>query len=548
VTPLAVLQSYPPHDESLPALFASRCVVCADRELLAGELRAWRYAQARDAAELLAGTLCARGVAPGDRVSLVSLNSDWAPLLLLALGRIGAVFVPTNPALTPNELAYVLGHCGTKLVLTTRADIGKVREAAALAASTPGAESRGAPEVVLTEDLDGDAVDADALLQALARQPRAPLPPPPAADAPLVIIYTSGTTGFPKGVVHSQRNYVLAAEAFVERMHLQPGERLMAILPFFHINALFYSLGGAIACGGTLVTLPRFSASRFWQVAAQYGATQLNILAAVGNILPKRPRTEYDPAHRIRKIYGGPIPAEMMKAFQHEFGVPDLIEGFGMSEIPGALNNPFDGVRKIGSIGLPARHPRFPQGFAQARIADEDGRELPDGEVGELQVKTPIAMLRYFDDAKQTAEAFVDGWLRTGDLARRDADGYYYYVARKKDIIRRRGENIAGAELDRVLAAHPQILEAATIGVPAALGDEEILAVLVARSSPPPAPEEIADWCAARLAAMKVPRYIVFAESLPHTPSQRVAKFVLKQDATLVLRAWDREARQGDPP
>jgi len=536
--PLEVLDSYPRHEETLPAMLASRTAACPQRELLAGELRGWAYSQAQEGARLLAGALRAHGVQRGDRVVHVSLNADWGPLLLLALGQLGAVVVPANPALTPQELAYVLRHCGTRLAIAPRENVPLVRDAAAQAPQEPA--------VVVAEDFDGGAADADAFLARLRALPRKPLPAPPAPTDPLVIIYTSGTTGFPKGVVHSHRNYVLAAEAFVERMHLQPAERLMAILPFFHINALFYSLGGAIACGGTLVTMKRFSASRFWQVAARHGATQLNILAAVGNILPKRPRSEYDPTHCIRKIYGGPIPAEMMKAFQEEFGVPDLIEGFGMSEIPGAMNNPFCGIRKVGSIGQPARHPRFPQGFADARIADDDGRELPDGEIGEMQIKTPIAMLHYFDAAKQTADAFIDGWLRTGDLARRDEDGYFYFVARKKDIIRRRDENISGAELDRVIASHPQVVEAAVIGVPAPLGDEDILAVLVARTSPPPAPEEIVAWCASRLAAMKLPRYILFTDTLPHTPSQRVAKFVLKQDATLVARAWDREARDAD--
>lgn len=546
MTPLQVLQGHPPHDETLPGLLASRCAALAGHELLTGELRGWRYGQARDGAELLAGALCGLGVAPGDRVVLVSLNSDWAPLLLLALGRVGAVFVPSNPALTPQELAYVVGHCGTKLILSAPEDIARVRDAVALVSATSAATSAAVPRVMSTNELDGNAADAAGVLRAFEQLPKAPLPAAPQSSDPLIIIYTSGTTGFPKGVVHSHRNYVLAAEAFVERLHLQPGERLMAILPFFHINALFYSFGGAIACGGTLITIPKFSASSFWSTAARFGATTFNILAAVGNILARRDRSEFEPAHRIRKIYGGPIPAEMMKVFQEEFSIPELIEGFGMSEIPGALNNPFDGVRKIGSIGLPARHPRFPQGFAQARIADDDGRELPDGETGELQVKTPIAMLHYFNDPKQSAEAFLDGWLRTGDLAWRDEDGYFYYVARKKDIIRRRGENIAGAELDRVLGEHPQIVEAAAIGVPAPLGDEDILVVLVARSSPPPSPQQIIDWCTPRLAAMKVPRYIVYAEALPHTPTQRIAKYVLKQDKTLVARAWDREAPRRD--
>jgi crotonobetaine/carnitine-CoA ligase len=523
LTPLEVLDAFPSHEGTLTSLLASRCRAVPQRELLSGEIRPWTYSGAQAAAERIAASLVELGVVKGDRVACVSHNSDRVPLLFLALGRLGAVFVPVNPALTREEMAYVLGHCEPRVVFAQDDDADRVRDVA------DGLDGR--PRVLAASSLDGHG---DATLPASVR--------PPEGRDPLVIIYTSGTTGFPKGVVHSHRNFVLAAEAFVERMHLQPGERLMAILPFFHINALFYSFGGALACGGTLVTMPRFSASQFWQVAARHGATQLNILATVGNILAKRPRSEYDPSHRIRKIYGGPISAEMMQAFQGEFGVPDLIEGFGMSEIPGALNNPFQGPRKTGSIGRPARHPRMPGGFAQARVVDDEGREVPDGQEGELLVKTPISMVEYFRDPKQTADAFADGWLKTGDIARRDADGYFYFVARKKDIIRRRGENIAGAELDRVVGEHPGVLEAAAIGVPAPLGDEDILVVVVPRGQPAPTPQSIIEWCAPRLAAMKLPRYIVFADSLPHTASQRVMKYALKKDPTLLERAWDREA------
>ena len=523
LTPLEVLDSFPPHEATLPALLASRCQAAPQRELLAGEIRPWTYAAAREAAGRMAAQLVALGVGKGDRVACVSHNSDLVPLLFLALGRLGAVFVPTNPALTADEMAYILGHCEPRVVFAQDEDAERVHAVTGSLA--------GKPRLLAMSSLDGPGDTA--LLTNV---------PQPGELDPLVIIYTSGTTGFPKGVVHSHRNFVLAAEAFVERLHLQPGERLMAILPFFHINALFYSFGGAVACGGTMITTPKFSASQFWRLAAKHGATQLNILAAVGNILPKRPRSEYDSSHRIRKIYGGPISADMMQAFEGEFAVPELVEGFGMSEIPGALNNPFEGPRKAGSIGLPARHPRMPDGFAQAKVVDDDGREVPDGVEGELLVKTPISMVEYFRDPKQTAEAYADGWLKTGDMARRDADGYFYFIARKKDIIRRRGENISGAELDRVIGEHPGVLEAAAIGVPAALGDEDIMAVVVPRAQPAPTPQSIIDWCAPRLAAMKLPRYIVFADSLPHTPSQRVMKHALKKDPTLLARAWDREA------
>jgi len=307
------------------------------------------------------------------------------------------------------------------------------------------------------------------------------------------------------------------------------------------VNALFYSWGGALAAGGTLITAPGFSASRLWDLAAECGATEFNTIAAVGNILAKRPRSEFNAAHRITKIYGGPISAEMCDVFQNEFHIPHLIEGYGMSEIPGACNNPFDGTRKIGSIGKPARHPRLGGTFVQMKIADDTGRELPARQLGEILVKTPIVMLGYLGDPEQTRAAFIDGWFRTGDVAWQDEDGYFYFVTRKKDIIRRRGENISGAEIDRVLGSHPDILEAAAIGVPAELGEEEILAVLVARTTPPPAPETVVQWCMQHLAAMKVPRYVVFIDAMPHSSSHRVAKFRLKEDETLLARAFDRE-------
>jgi len=522
-TPLQVLDGFPGHDGTLFSLFRSRAQAAGGRQWLDGEFRPWTYEEAQVAVDRIASRLVACGVAKGDRVAMASLNSDLVPLVFLALGRLGAVFVPVNPALTAPELGYILAHCAPRAVI---ADGEALARAGELAVRLPGR-----PPV-----LDRAAVLDDA--------PAAAIPdatPGPAPDDPLVIIYTSGTTGLPKGVVHSHRNFVLAAEAFVERMHLQPGERLLAVLPLFHINALFYSLGGALACGGTFITVPRFSASQFWRFAAKHGATQLNILASVGQILVKRPRAEFDAAHAIRKVYGGPISQEVMAVFQNEFGVPHLVEGFGMTEIPGALNNPFEGPRKPGSLGLPAGHPRMPGRFAQAKVVDDEGRALPDGQVGELLVRTPIAMREYFRDPRQTAEAFADGWLRTGDLAHRDADGYFYFVARKKDIIRRRGENISGAELDRVIGGHPEVLEAAAIGVPAELGEEEVLVAIVPRSPPGPSPQSIIEWCAPRLAALKLPRYLVFVDRLPHTASQRVMKFALKKDTSLLQRAWDRE-------
>jgi crotonobetaine/carnitine-CoA ligase len=171
------------------------------------------------------------------------------------------------------------------------------------------------------------------------------------------------------------------------------------------------------------------------------------------------------------------------------------------------------------------------------RVVDDLGNDLPVGQTGEIAVRTPITMQGYYRDLEATAAAFHDGWFLTGDLAYRDGDGYYYFVARKKDIIRRRGENVSGAEVDRVVASHPKILEAAAIGVPSDLGEEEILVAVVPRPGQQLEADELAQWCAQHLAPCKRPRYLTQVESLPHTPTHRVAKFKLKQDVTLRERA-----------
>ena len=281
--------------------------------------------------------------------------------------------------------------------------------------------------------------------------------------------------------MHSQRTLVAAGECFVARMHLQPEDRLLCVLPLFHINAIFYSLAGALAAGATLILAPRFSASRFWSLVHETGATEVNTIAAATSILLRRPRSEFRPGHALKKIYGAPFDAKTYRVFQQEFGVQTLIEGYGMSEIPGVLSNPFDGPHRVGSMGRPSPHPDPSAPLAEPRIADDSGRFLAAGEVGELVVRTPLLMQGYYRDPEQTAEAFRDGWFRTGDLAWVDGEGYFWFVARQKDIIRRRGENISGAELDRVVGSHPAVMEAAAIGVPSELGEDDILVAVVLR-------------------------------------------------------------------
>jgi crotonobetaine/carnitine-CoA ligase len=538
LSPAAVLALYPPHADTIPTLLASRATATPEKAALEFESRVWTYAALDEVSTLLALAAAQRGVNKGDRIALVSVNTDLSVIVFLAAAKVGALFVPLNPAATDDDLQYMLSHSRASVVVCQPEDLERTR-------TIVDRIDNGPTRVIDLNELGLGSPDVETLIASirrLAAGPEEAVLPEIGPDDHAIVIYTSGTTGFPKGVVHSQSNYVLAAEAFVARLHLQPADRLLTLLPFFHINALFYSLGGALAAGGTAITARRFSASRFWSLAVETRATQFNFLAAVGSILIKRPRSEFNAAHGIRKMYGAPISEEMLRVFNTEFNVPWLVEGYGMTEIPGAACNPFLGPHKLGSIGVAAVHQRFPGNFSALRVADDSGRELPAGETGELLVRTPIVFKEYLDDPEQTDAAFRDGWFLTGDLARRDDEGYFYFVARKKDIIRRRGENISGAELDRVVSSHPDVLEAAAIGVPSDLGEEEILIVVVRKPDVQLEAAHIIEWCRTHLAPMKVPRYVAFAEFLPHTPSHRVAKHRLKAQPDLLAHAVDTQS------
>jgi crotonobetaine/carnitine-CoA ligase len=528
LSPIDVLSLYPAHRHTLGSALASRATVAPDREFMVFDGDVCTYAQAVVRVERTAAMLAARGVRAGDRVGVMSLNHPSTVFLFLALARLGATMAPVNPDYGVDEARYVLTHAQVSGIVCAPTTLDTVRAACA--------DMADAPWLMLNEAGEADLpVFADEIAGT-------PGPTPAEAGTPdstCVFIYTSGTTGFPKGVMHSQRSIALAGEGFVERMYLQPSDRLLCILPMFHVNAICYSLGGTLAAGATLILEPRFSASRFWDVVHEAGATEVNTIAAVMGILMRRPRSEYLSGHRLRKLYGGPFSEEAYRVFHDEFHVPGLIEGYGMSEVPGVLNNPFPGPHRIGSMGKPSRHPDHMTAFAEMKVVDDAGNDVPEGEIGELVVRTPIVMQGYYREPEKTAAAFRDGWFLTGDLGRTDVDGYFWFVARKKDIIRKRGENISGAELDRVIGSHPDVVEAAAIPVPSDLGEDDILVVVVARPGATLDATDIAEWCRARLAPIKVPRYVVFADTLPHTPTHRVAKYRLREDTSLRSRATD---------
>lgn len=513
IAPAEVLARYPRHDRSIPGLFRSRMAVDPDRAVMLSGGRWWSWQALDTEVDRTASGLVAVGVRHGDRVAIMARNGNGLIVSFLALQRIGAITVPVNVDFGVQEAGYIFRHAEVTGVLASRDALDVARQAVA---GTAAWVRDIAKPWLLLEDL----------------------PPLPDPDDCCMIMYTSGTTGFPKGVMHSQRNFVTSAEGFVGRLRLQPTDRLLVVLPLFHVNALFYSFGGALAAGASFAIAEKFSASRFWQIAAAAKATQVNMVAAMGAMLVNRPAEEFVPGHMIRKIYCAPLSAAVAAAFQGRFGVPLIVEGYGMTEIPGVASQPLNETARIGSFGKPSVHPNPDIRPTDMRVVSDEGRTLGNDEVGELLVRTPTLMQGYYRDPDQTAKAVREGWFATGDLVRRDADGWHWFIGRRKDIIRRRGENISGAELDRILAECPAVQEAAAIAVPSVLGEDDILVALVPRDGMVIAMVDILAWCRVRLSPAKQPRYFLVVDDLPRTPTHRVAKYKMRP-ADLVSRAVD---------
>jgi crotonobetaine/carnitine-CoA ligase len=445
------------------------------------------------------------GVDHGDLVMVTARNTPPYLLCWLALAAVGAITVPVNPRSAPAELAGLIGQVKPRLLISDAELAPLLREAAGphsvagpLDASEMSAGEAGAP--------DGEPD--------LARV---------GPDDLAVLIPTSGTTGRSKLVMQTHRAYAMAGEGFPYWMGLTGDDRLMTSLPLFHINAPAYSVMGSLACGAGLVLLPRFSASGFLDAARRHGATEFNAIGAMLEILMRQPERAGDADTPLRLCYTGPAPTrERQEEIERRFGLR-VVCGYALSETPYGLIWR-RGTRPYGTLGSPRQHPRLGT-VNHARVIDDAGRDLGPGETGELLLRNPVVTPGYWEMPEETARAFVDGgWLRTGDLVTANADGTYTFVARKKEVLRRRGENLSPLEVEEVLEAHPDVRECAVVGVPSELSEEEIKAFVV------PAPgravdfAELRDWAAARLAAFKVPRFWQALEELPLTPTARVAR------------------------
>ena len=511
------------------------------------------YRQFQLRAGQAAGMFQALGVGHGDRVALFLPNCPEFLYCWFGLSLIGAITVPINTAYKRDEMAYILNNAEACALVAHESLLPVAGAAVSSAASvqhrlsvkdsspsdpsgSPAAQSaKGRSPGIFAGTGWVDFAESLAGAEALELRPRV------SPEDLSMLVYTSGTTGNPKGVQVSHQMYVAAGQGFAYWTQATSADRFFTCLPFFHANAQYYSTMGTLAAGATLVVVDRFSASRFWQQVRQAEATVVNFIGMMLPVLVKQPPDPTDRKNQVRLFYGSPaFSPEILQAFQERFDI-DIIVGFGLTETCYGTIERIGEPRRPNSSGLPRRHPD-PSFVNRVRIVDDGGNSVPATTVGEITIQNPAMMSGYWRDEEQTRLALLDSWLYTGDLGWLDQDGFLYFVDRKKDVIRRRGENISSQEVEDVIKGHPGVLDCAVIAVPSELGEDEVKAYVVSREGSVLEPRDVVYWCAEHLAYFKVPRYVELRERLPRTPSLRVRKDVLRQEREdLIEGCFDRE-------
>jgi long-chain acyl-CoA synthetase len=348
------------------------------------------------------------------------------------------------------------------------------------------------------------------------------LPNAQPADGAL-LIYTSGTTGKPKGVLLTQANIAAGIEYVSKAFEMKAGDRTMCVMPLFHTNGLMFSTLPFLLVGGTIAMKKRFSATNFWSQLREARVTTTSVSPTILAMLLEH-EAKAPKASEIRldyiKVASAPTSVELAERFENRFGKGLLLETYGLTETT-AINvmNPLRGPRKHGSIGRALA----PQ---EARIVDDAGNPVPTGETGEIEIRGATLMKEYFRDPENTRKAMRDGWIRTGDVARMDSDGFIFIVGRSKEMILRGGENISPLEIEEVVVKHPAVREAAAVGVPDRIWGETVGLCVVSRQ--PVSPEELVEFCRAHLSPFKVPQRVVFVDELPRNAVGKVTRNALR--------------------
>ena len=451
----------------------------------------------------VAHLLLARGLRHGDKFNLHLGNCPEFLLFWMAAAKTGTVMVPTNPGSAADEMEYILAHSEARLAVTE-------------------------PQYAAT--LHAVAGRCPALGGVLEARPLAPLLDglpsvrPETAVAPLDEIsmqYTSGTTSKPKGVLLTHANYIYGGEVMSKAMRVGPGDPHLIVLPLFHAGAQLHAFIPMLLCGGSVALMERFSATRFVEQAIRHEATLAALFAAPIRMLLARPRSASDSRTRLRAIsYAQNITPQQFEEWHARFRAP-LMQIWGMTETMSLpLMQPLDLPRKPLAMGMPVL------GY-ECKVVDENGKEVPPGTVGELVVGgiPGVSLMKgYFKNPEATASTLREGWLHSGDQAVMDEDGCFFFVDRKKDMIKRAGENVSASEVEEALKQHPAVFDAAVVGVPDPVRDQAIKAYVILNDGASATSEELIAWCRARLSGFKVPERVEFRDVFPRTSVGKIQK------------------------
>jgi crotonobetaine/carnitine-CoA ligase len=509
-------------DRTLRDLLEERVQLCPDREFLVFEDREGvveRYSyRAFDArVNQVANGLLAAGMTPQEKVVVHLPNCPAFLTTWFALAKIGAVMVPTNTANTAAEMEYVINFSDATTIVTERPFMEMFDKALP---RCPGIRRL---FLARTDDVRPPARAWDSLWQG---QPTTLAPIAFDNETTMEILFTSGTTAQPKGVMLTHANGLWSGERASKHVRLQPGERVLTALPCFHVNAQSISILSTLTACATVILLELYSASKFWEQVRRHRANMLSLVPALMRTIAAQPPRATDADHAVRVSFYAINCTDKEKAdFESRFRVR-LLNGYGLTEAMTVVTiAPIDGDRRWPSIGLPT----FDRDI---RIVDDEDREVPRGQVGELIVKgVPgrTIMKGYYKNPEATAATVKDGWLHTGDNAWMDEGGYLYFFDRKKDVIKRGAENVSASEVEGVLMEHPAVLECAVIGVPDPIKDEAVKAFVVARPGQALTIDEILAHCAGRLARFKVPQLVEVRGGLPKTSIGKIEKKILRQ-------------------
>ncbi len=567
---------YALEERTIGRILADKAIRIPYRTFLIWQDRRYSYAQLESLTNRYANGFSALGIQHGDHVAVMMPNGPEFYWVVWGLAKLGAVGVPLNTAAKGDMLRYFIDQSDSvclvvdqqwlerlaplakelpkvKQYLVARSDAkndarskeqndpqnNKLRDARS---KTRAVALPGVAQGILAarNTISGSAPIRD-LVEIVSEDDTAPPLERVKYSDPHLIVYTSGTTGPSKGVMcpHSQALFV--GMQIASDYGYQTDDVLFTCLPLFHVNALWYSSCAALWAECSIALSARFSASAFWDEICTMGATQFNALGAMGNIIVQIPPGDYERQHRLRQCMLVPMQKSLYDEVRKRYAVK-ITAVFAMSENFAVTNFvPDDRLDKVGSAGSP-------RGASWIKIIDDEGAELPSGEVGEILVKPRqpgSMMLGYYNMPEASAQAFKDGWFCTGDRGYLDSDGYMYFVDRKKEAIRRRGENISAYEVEMILSKHPAILEVAAIAVPSEMSEDEVMVYVVLKPNQTLTEREVIAFGAQRMIYFMVPRFVSFIDQLPKTATEKIEKYKLQQDAkTRRDSLWDRE-REG---